>query len=253
MEGFPVTSSASRAAAADLFLGNLMGRLPSTNYTLPQLRRSILPFYSILRDVYVLTAIGENRLLRLFSRVRLSKLPKGEFIAFTRLIRLNGNDSAVLFHFPLDTWRPLIINFNLDSKVPLPEWSGALTHLRGKLIESPEDLIDFPPADIRVFTEDFRFPDRALCLWQAIRTRADKDSRSAINVRLAYQPSLLAQSIRGGDIADSAFSKAHDRNISNLGMGEDFVDLGPAAKIRALARCEQPMEAIKTLPIRELQ
>ena len=31
-------------AAAELFLTNVMGRLSNTNYTLPQLRKSILPF-----------------------------------------------------------------------------------------------------------------------------------------------------------------------------------------------------------------
>ena len=66
-------------AAAELFLTNVMGRLSNTNYTLPQLRKSILPLYAIQWNRPTVTGIGKNRLLNFFARVRVSKLPKIEF------------------------------------------------------------------------------------------------------------------------------------------------------------------------------
>ena len=106
-------------------------------------------------------------------------------------------------------------------------------------------ILSSSPRGIRVFAEDFRLPERVLCLRQAVRTRADNDARSAINVRLSYQPSLLAQSIRGPDIAISAFPNARERNCSMLGLSDDFLEMGTAAKIRDHARSEQPTESIK--------
>ena len=145
MEGVPVSSVEARVAAADLFVANLMGKLSSINYTLPRLRRSILPFYSILWGAHALVALGENDYYVCLPTLRSSKLPKGEFVDFTKLARLNRNDSSILAPFSLDTWRSAIVKFKLDSETPLPEWIGVIIHLVGKLIDFPDDLIEFSP------------------------------------------------------------------------------------------------------------
>ena len=90
------------------FLANLVGDLSSINYTTAQLRRSLLPFYSILWGTRVLIALGWNRLLRMFARLRSTKLPKEGFIELDKLTRLNRNDSSILRPSPIDSWRPMI-------------------------------------------------------------------------------------------------------------------------------------------------
>ena len=180
----------------------------------------------------------------MIARLRQSKLPKGEFAQFSKSTRLQRTDHAALFPFCLDEWRSLIVRFSLDSEVSLPDWADALSDLKSKLTESPADLVVFPPGDIRTFAGDFRFPERLLVLRRSMRINVDGDSRHAANARLSLQPGLLAQSIRGGDIADSAFSKQHDRNCAALTTSPGFGDSRPVAKIRASARADVPSESI---------
>ena len=87
LEMFRPSAEAS-TAAAELFLTNVMGRLSNTNYTLPQLRKSILPLYAIQWNRSILTGVGKNRLLDFFARVRISKLPKNEFVELAKFIRV---------------------------------------------------------------------------------------------------------------------------------------------------------------------
>ena len=94
-----ICSVESEVDAADLFIANLMGKLGAVNYTLPQLRKAILPFYSIQWPRSITTAIGRDRMLRMFARARISRLPKDEFADFYRLVRIGTNDSSVIFHF----------------------------------------------------------------------------------------------------------------------------------------------------------
>ena len=136
MDGFQMESIESAAAAADLFISNTMAQLPNTNYTLPKLRRQIPPFYPIRWNRPAITAIGANRLLLTFTRVRQSKPPKGEFTDFARLGRLQCIDSSALLPFSLDSWRSFFIQFNLDSASPLPERIATLSILRERLIEA---------------------------------------------------------------------------------------------------------------------
>ena len=77
------------------------------------------------------------------ARVRTAKLPMGRFVAFTKLVRLDCNDSSILFSFSIDAWMSIATKFNSDPDTLLPERAETPTLLKGELIESPEGLIDF--------------------------------------------------------------------------------------------------------------
>ena len=231
-----ICSVGSAIAASDLFIANLIGKLGSTNYTVEQVRKAILPFYSIQWTRHITTVIGRDRALRMFARVRLSSLPKGEFTDFYRLMRIGTNDSSVLSPFSLEEWRPIIIRFNLDNDLPLPEWISPLLFRKERLVETPKELAEFSAEGVRSMAIDFVNPDAILMLWQATRLRGDRVNKHAINSKLAFRPGSSAQAIRCKDIADSSFSRLRAQNIADLEMGPEFEDAGPAAKIRALAR-----------------
>lgn len=83
--------------------------------------------------------------------------------------------------------------------------------LRVKLVDSPQDLIDFTARDIRNFPTAFRFRARVINLRKAARIDSNRTAKRQTNTRLSRKPGLLARSIRGNDIADSAFPKQHGR------------------------------------------
>ena len=50
----------------------------------------------------------------------------------------------------------------------------AIRGLRGRIIESPTDLIEFAAPDIRQIAEDSTFPERAISIWKAARVAPDQ-------------------------------------------------------------------------------
>ena len=61
-EGGFVISIEAAAAAADLFISNLMGKLSTLGYKLSQIRHAILPFRSIHWNRKVIIAMGNDRI-----------------------------------------------------------------------------------------------------------------------------------------------------------------------------------------------
>ena len=132
----------------------------------------------------------------------------------------------------------IFFRYNVDKDNPLPDRMGTLHMLRGKLIESPADLVDSSAANFRNFAVDFRFPGRVLLLRNVARIGSEGTANQVVKVRISMRPTLWAQSIRGGDISDFDFSKHRDRNLSASGTPSWFADMGPSAKIRALSSGE---------------
>ena len=65
----------------------------------------------------------------------------------------------------------------------------------------------------------------------------DSTAEHAPYAPLSTHPRLLAEAIRGADLADSVLARRHVRNSAALGMEDGFIDRGGAdAKIRAPAR-----------------
>ena len=148
-----------------------------------------------------------DRLLRFPSRVRISKLPQGEFVASVRLIRLGRSETSILSPFPLDAWRSIVVRFNLDTS--LTDWRCALNSPKARLIEVRQDLVAFFTLDIRTFAEEVDLAGRVVSLRQTCRSRIVSNAKHAIIAPVAMRQILLAEAIRGADLADSAFPRRH--------------------------------------------
>ena len=59
------------------------------------------------------------------------------------------------------------------------------------------------------------------------------------------KPSWTAQPIRGRDLEDSSYPKRKNPNASVLGMGSDFIDRAPSAKIREYAKSTPEKAAVR--------
>ena len=99
MEGGFAISIEAASAAAHLFISNLMVKLSSANYTLSQIRRAIAPFHSIHWNRKVIAAVGGDRILRMFSRLWLSKLPKGSSLNSRKSPVYNATTAPLSPHF----------------------------------------------------------------------------------------------------------------------------------------------------------
>ena len=170
----------------------------------------------------------------MFVRARISKLPKEKFHQFATTIRLKSNDSAVISSFSLDSWRSLIIRFNLDNSLPLAEWLGALHFLPGGLIAPPSDLIGFSSGGIRVFADNDPSTERVLASWHSARTDSDDGNRRSVNLPLSTQPRCLVQSNRVADNADCAIAWERECAKTAIDINTDFEKSGPMEKIRSL-------------------
>lgn len=116
--------------------------------------------------------------------------------------------------------------------------------LSGKLTYSPGEFVDFPAHDIGNCADDIRPQCRVASLWKAARMISDRNAKNAANARISPQQALLAQSIRGIDISDYAFSRQHVRYRTALGVPGVFSETSPASKIRDLAREAHQVEFI---------
>ena len=221
----------------ELYISNSAVRLTPLDYTPRKSRRSAPQFYALTCARQLLTSIGRGRLLRMFDRVRTSDFPDDERLQLATLTRWRPKESAVISPFTLDSWRSLIIRFNLDKSLQSSDRLGAMRCMSGGIIVSPSDLIGFPAAlsaCLRVMSPlvraapgttaggSYRFGQWA---------RVCVGGPNSVNLAFLIQPRLRAQSHRTSGIADSTIERgARNRKDryrptyrprESMGRGED--------------------------------
>ena len=104
--------------AAEILIANVMGVLSSLAYSDKQLALSIQPLFAIDWPSAVTSAIGLDRLTRMFTRVEISRFPEVDYRSLLRRITAAPPDASVVFPFCLESWLRAVVRFNLEMTLP---------------------------------------------------------------------------------------------------------------------------------------
>ena len=88
--------------AADMLIVNAMGTLSPTNYKAPHVATAASAFRVVLRNRAILASNGVDRLTRFTTRVKMAKLPNGDYRRPLSISSLARCDGPGIFPFGLE-------------------------------------------------------------------------------------------------------------------------------------------------------
>ena len=117
-----------------------MKTLSGLSYKTKQVNQATSALFALDWSPQLVTALGQDRLIRLCTRLKISKLSRTDYASLIRLVNLPTPDPSAMFPFSMESWRALLVRFGLEDIAPFPDWLTTLYELRNLLIDTPEQL-----------------------------------------------------------------------------------------------------------------
>ena len=231
--------------AAGTLISNIMGVLFGVNYSRVQIERACEALFALDWSPGIAEALGPQRVTRLFTRLKISKLSKQDYAKLLLLINLPTSDQSGIFPFSLEGWRSLLVRFDLERVASFPDWLTTIHQLKQLLVETPEQLALFSFQEATGLAERVSPDIPLLKLWQAACISAGSRDRGFASAGDLTNASLLAQSIRSSNVENSGVARRHKRARELLNVPEYFDQLGPAAKVRELSNGDNPISSVQ--------
>ena len=238
--------SEAMVIAAEILIANVMGTLNGLSYSAKQVNLATSALFALDWAPSLVSSIGSDRLTRLCTRLKISKLAKSDYVLLIKLVNLPTTDPSAMFPFSMESWRALIIRFGLEDLASFPEWLTTLYELQNCLIDTPEQLavLSFEAARSLADRATSQLP--IMRLWQSACVASGSLQRGASTGELSTNANLIASSIRATHIENTGYARKHKRARNRLDVPENFDELGPAKKALALARGSNDISSINS-------
>ena len=157
---------------------------------------------------------GGTRLAELMRRLRLPKPPKVIYRTLLIAIKINDSEESEIIPLGLESWRSILIRFNLHEPVQFQDRVIIIHRLVSLLMRAPNDLARMEPGRIRNLPGEDPNIRHIVKLRQApcIATTPTWNS-SGSSINLATDSGLLARSVRQKDI-DNALITNHCNRLA---------------------------------------
>ena len=144
-----------------------MGALSGLRYTRAQLERATAALFALDWSPWITTTLGPQRMTRLFTRLKIPKLPKLDYAKLLQLINLPPADQSGIFPLSLESRRALLVRLDLEQIATFPDWLTTIHQLQQLLVETPEQLALFSFQEANRLAEQVSPDIPLLRLWQA--------------------------------------------------------------------------------------
>ena len=232
--------------AAKILISNLSKILGGRNFGLIDIQKAIIPIFGIEWTREVVIGVTTNSINNIPKRIKNSPAGPSSYLRLEKLwLDSFVNPSTP---FPLDwmQWRNLLVKFGLFRTRPASVWAFIVRDLADRGINQIHELAELrrdqlPSLELR---EDSSLP--LYELWQVARIAFAKREGFGINSNTDFRinNSSLIRTIKGKDINDSAPARRVRRLGNEIALPANYLTLGPAARIRALAASGAPLEKL---------
>ena len=241
----PFSRLEASASACELFLHSAVRPL-NDRAGAQAMKAAIAPFFALDFTRELVSLVVGKRLNDFCARLRSSSLSRTHYAAFALHIKLAVGGNAVDFALEWEGWRYILVSRNLTEQLSLPDWIPIINLLASHSTTLPTDLIDWSFADISVLSSLPPEHSLVLALFRVslIALKALSSPVPASSWKLASSAHSLARALRVPSVGQAEFAIYHADALGDLELGDGFLRLGPAAKIRKLAASDAPHRSI---------
>ena len=182
-------------SAANILIANTMGILSSMNYRLIDLGESIKAFRDILWNRDILLAMRGGRgggITRLFSMVRLSRLPRETFRSSVSILSLASCDESQIFPYDLEEWSEILARFHLYDRLPFEGWLPIIRRLIDENITSPWAFAKFSFAGATQAGARLAGASLIMALWQCCFVSFTSEWAEGVIAPFRHSASIVA-------------------------------------------------------------
>ena len=242
------TSDRARAtAAAAQLLVNLANRaVEGPSPTEAALRESTLPLLALDWTREVCLSVGTHKLNLLLRRLRSANFDKVAYESLKRHLRLSWGDTSQILPAQWESWRQILIRFNLFEATDFQNWLAIIAKLATRHWDSPHVFRLVSLSELDTLAEDDFSKDKLVILWYTLKSMVELDApRSIPNFNGArLDIDSLVRELKKGKLELTSYFIQHRDFLIRTGLGPGFLSGGPGRRIDTLRRRGFPPEQL---------
>ena len=164
------------ALAAKILLGlaNKTAADPSPSVT--ALRDSSIPLLALDWAREVCLSVGTHKLNLLLRRLRNANFDRVAYESLRRHLRLSWGDSSQILPAQWESWRQILIRFNLFEATDFQNWVAVIAKLATRQWDSPPVLRQVSLGELDTLADDDFSKDKLVILWYTLKSMEELDT-----------------------------------------------------------------------------
>ena len=225
----------TQESTAAILLNNVISTLNNPRSSEEDFEFALKPFTVIQWTRPIIEKLGIDRINRVLGRLKKATTNKVMLRLIIDHFKIALSEESFQMPSLLAEWQSTLIKYSLNQIADLATWSTVISFLDSLNVKSPSTLAELTLEGIHVCNKTSPFQELTLSLWQAVRLEYAR-SKGAMPLTIQFRsPDFsLTNALRAGNVESSAFGEELDAAMKELALPDDFLKLGPKARIIAL-------------------
>ena len=225
----------TQESTAAILLNNIIAILNNSRSSQEELEYALKPFTVIQWARQIIEKLGINRVNRVFGRLKRANVPKATLRLIIDHFKTALSDQGGSMPAPLVEWRTLLTKYSLNQIADYATWTLVIQFLATLNFPTPASLAEMTLEGVNMHHPDSPYKELVISLWQAIRIEfAPAKGLTPLTLQFRANNFSLVDALRAQNVETSEFGVEFDEAMRDLTLPDNFLHLGPKARIIAL-------------------